>query len=136
MKTKTYNFRASAREAKAIDVYCQKEGVNASDAIRQLIAEKLAYYIIDEEERKDGNNRSNLDFSNVQKFKIGDKLEFYCKPESGDKFAGVHTVKKTFIHPDGSMGVQTDITQKVAVPKDLFIHVHWFKPWDGKPSKH
>lgn len=127
MKTKSYTFRATEREAKAIDAYCDKEDLTVSDAIRQLIAEKLAYYMIDIEETKKEKRGQGSDFTNEQIFKVGEKVEFYItNPE--DRFFGIHTVKKTFKHPDGTYGIQTDIIQKVAEPKNLFIHVHWFKP--------
>lgn len=124
MKTKTYTFRATSREAKSLDAYCAKEGVTASEAIRRLMAEKLAYYIID---AKDGRETGTGDFTNTQKFKVGQKVEFYIRNKE-DRFFGIHTVKKLFKHPDGSYGIQTDISRKVAIPSDLFIHVHWFRP--------
>lgn len=128
MRNKTYTFRATAREAEIIELYCKKEKVSTSDAIRSLMGEKLFYY---------GSNHDEAlpeaDFSNNQTFRVGQRVEFYCKPESGDKFAGIHVVKKVrYDKVNKVWGIQTDVSQRVASPKDLFIAVHWFRPAKGK----
>lgn len=131
MKTYTITFRATKAEADALNNYCTKEGQTVSEAIRALIGENLFNHA----SNAPINKKETGDFSNNQNFKVGQEVEFYCLPTSGDKFAGIHTVKKIrYDKTNDVWGIQTDISQRVAEPKDLFIAVHWFRPWNGKPQ--
>ena len=124
MKTKTYNFRANQEESESLDAYCEKEDKTVSDAIRSLIGEKLFYWASNQPK----NIKETGAFSNNQDFKVGQKIEFWGNLKS-DKFAGTHIVKKVrYDKANQVWGVQTDISQKVAVPNDLYVAVHWFKP--------
>lgn len=123
MKTKTYQFRANQEESEALDSYCQKEGQTVSDAIRMLIGEKLFYWSSNQPK----NIKDTGDFTNNQDFKVGQKVQFWSVSKK-DKFAGIHIVKKVrYDKVNKVWGIQTDISQKVATPKDLYIAVHWFK---------
>lgn len=47
MKEKTITIRISAAEFKALQIYCKDKDIGISQAVRILMAEKLAYYLID-----------------------------------------------------------------------------------------
>jgi hypothetical protein len=123
MKTKTYQFRANQEESEALDSYCEKEGQTVSEAIRMLIGEKLFYWSSNQPK----NIKDTGAFTNNQDFKVGQKVRFWGKNKD-DKFAGVHIVKRVrYDKVNKVWGIQTDISQKVASPKDLYIAVHWFE---------
>lgn len=72
-------------------------------------------------DKPDTIDRQNGDFSNLQKFRIGQKVRFYCTKESGVDWAGVHTVKAVQKAEIGQI-IQTDRCG------ESWIHVHWFAP--------
>lgn len=131
-KTRSYTFRATEREARILAAYCKKWGMTPSEGLRSLMSEKMFYFALDEGLIEGGKTKAPADFTNEQVFKIGQKVEFYCKPASSDKFAGIHIVRKFHKDSDGVARVQTDVSQRIAVPRDLWIAVHWFRAIKSK----
>jgi hypothetical protein len=124
MKTKTYTFRATQEESAALDSYCRKEGQTPSETIRMLIGEHILHFA----SMAPLNKKDDGPFTNNQSFKVGQKVQFWCTNKK-DKFFGIHTVKKIRYDKINKVwGIQTDVSQKVAEPSNLFIAFHWFKP--------
>lgn len=60
------------------------------------------------------------DFSNLQKFKVGQQVRFYIE-NPDDRYAGVHVVQEIRKEEVGHT-IRTDRSG------NQFIHVHWFAP--------
>ncbi len=71
-------------------------------------------------EKPDVIDRESGDFTNLQKFKVGQKVRFYIEnPE--DSYAGIHVVKDIQKADVGHV-IRTDRSG------EQWIHVHWFAP--------
>ena len=98
---------------------------NISRLIKDATGLTMKVTVVEQEkelpyEKPDVIDRESGDYTNLQKFKVGQKVKFYIE-NPDDSYAGIHVIK-AIEKADVGHVIQTDRSG------EQWIHVHWFAP--------